>query len=73
MGLQAALPQRLLEMSDVARMLGLSYSGARLLAEVGKLEPVAVTVRGLRLFKEEDVQRCRELREEERARRSNGS
>jgi hypothetical protein len=48
-------PQLLLEASDVARALGLSYSGAMLAVARGDLHPCAITPRKLRLFRPEDV------------------
>lgn len=58
-----------LEASDVARELGLSYSGIYAMVQSGTLKPVALTKRGIRLFSEEDVailKALREARQEER-------
>jgi len=52
-------PRVLLESSDAARILGLSYSGVRVLVERGKLKPYAVTPRGVKLFDVGDVNRLR--------------
>jgi len=63
----------LLEMSDVARRLGMSYSGLYMILKAGKLEPAYVTPRGLRLFEPEKIESFRLKREEEkRARAGDG-
>lgn len=64
-------PIMLLEMSDVAAILGLSYSGARRLVGVGKLTPYAQTPRGCRLFTEEQIEVLRAFREYPSARPAN--
>ncbi len=46
----------LLTTADAARILGLSADMVRLLAREGRLPAVAETVRGLRLFRQEDVE-----------------
>jgi excisionase family DNA binding protein len=51
----APLANDLLTTADAARILGLSADMVRLLARDGRLRPAAETVRGLRLFRREDV------------------
>lgn len=43
-------PTLYMEMSDVARALGLSYSGVYALVMAGRLRPDALSVRGVRYF-----------------------
>jgi len=56
----------LLEMSDVARRLGMSYSGLYMILKAGKLEPTYVTPRGLRLFEPDKIETFRLKREEQK-------
>ena len=51
---------------DVARALDLSRERVRQLVALGRLRPLALTVRGLHLFASEDVERLRDQRERER-------
>jgi hypothetical protein len=60
----------LLEASDVARILGLSYSGFYVIVKAGKLEPAYVTPRGLRLFIPEAVELFRAQREQAKRNRA---
>jgi len=54
----------LLETADVARALGLSSERIRQLANAHRLPVIAVTPRGRRLFRIEDVEAFRRRREE---------
>jgi len=64
-----AEPAKLLESSDVARILGLSYSGVRDLVETGKLNAAFVTPRGVRLFYQAVVDALRRRRDREKRRK----
>ena len=57
----------LLEPNDAGKMLGLGTCRVRQLADQGVLKPVARTPRGTKLFRAEDVEALRRVRE--RARR----
>ncbi len=57
LGLQQPQPEVLLEPGDAAELLGVSTQRVRQLADEGRLPPVAVTRRGSRLFRREDVDR----------------
>jgi hypothetical protein len=61
-GTTSATPTLLLETSEVARALGLSYSGVYALIVAGHLRPDAVTGRGLRLFLPSTVQALKNAR-----------
>lgn len=56
-------PELLLEMSDVARRLGMSYSGTYALVSRGDLTVYAKTPRGLRLFHPTQVEALAAQRE----------
>jgi excisionase family DNA binding protein len=58
----------LLEVSDVARALGVSKDLVRQLVERGRITPFATTPRGLRLFAQHDVMALRRERDQRRAR-----
>jgi hypothetical protein len=62
--------QTLLEPRDAERILGLTSAGVRVVVDRGPLQPVAVTPRGVRLFREADVQALRRAREASAERRS---
>jgi hypothetical protein len=64
--MDGATTQTLLEMSDVARLLEISYSGLYMIVKAGKLEPAYVTPRGLRLFEPNMIERFRQQREEQK-------
>lgn len=54
--------ERYLCCKDVGRELGITASGARWLAETGRLRVAAVTPSGLRLFEPSDVEKLRKAR-----------
>jgi DNA-binding transcriptional MerR regulator len=53
----------LLEVSEAARVIGVSAQTMRMLDKRGALNPFAVTGRGLRLYQREEVERYARLRE----------
>jgi len=59
---------QLMEVGDVARVLGVSKDLVRLLVKDGRIVPTATTLRDLRLFAPGDVEALR--RERERRQRS---
>jgi excisionase family DNA binding protein len=59
---------RLLTVADAARILGVVPARVRQLANEGQLPPAATTVRGTRLFRQEDVEQLAEVREAKRRR-----
>jgi DNA-binding transcriptional MerR regulator len=60
--MEVAMREMLLESADVARLLNLTPSGVRRLADLGQLRPTAVTPRGGRLYRQEDVNALRRAR-----------
>jgi hypothetical protein len=66
MATQAQADLVLLEASDVARELNLSYSGVRVVVGNGKLAIYAVTRRGVKLFKAKDVEALKRARKADR-------
>jgi DNA-binding transcriptional MerR regulator len=54
---------QLMEVGDVARILGVSKDLVRLLVKDGRIVPTATTLRGLRLFAPGDVEALRRERE----------
>jgi hypothetical protein len=63
---------RLLEPTDAGRVLGVSASRVRALADEGRLKVAAKTERGLRLFTPDDVERLKAEREAGRQAREAG-
>jgi excisionase family DNA binding protein len=59
---------RLLTVADAARILGVVPARVRQLANEGQLPPAATTVRGTRLFRQEDVEQLARVREAKRHR-----
>ena len=59
---------RLLTVADAARILGVVPARVRQLANEGQLPPAATTVRGTRLFRQEDVEQLARVREAKRNR-----
>ncbi len=57
---------RLLTVADAARILGVVPARVRQLANEGQLPPVATTVSGTRLFRQEDVEQLAAAREAKR-------
>ncbi|MBI3455180.1 MAG: MerR family transcriptional regulator [Candidatus Rokubacteria bacterium] len=55
--------KKFLESADVARALGLTPAGVRVLARAGRLRVTAVTPRGGRLFRPAEVEALRRVRE----------
>jgi len=60
--------EKLLTAADAARILGVLPARVRQLANEGQLAPVATTVSGTRLFRQEDVERLAAAREAKRNR-----
>ena len=52
-------PEILFESKDGARLLGVSANHFRILARLGKIEPLYTTPRGCRLFRPADVMKLR--------------
>lgn len=61
-----------LQSADVGKRLGLSSRMVRELVARGALQPAGMTLRGHRLFLEEDVQRLREVRMRQAQQRRRG-
>lgn len=57
----------LLTAADAARILGVVPATVRTLALAGHLEPVAITERGIRLFRRSDVKQLASTRAAKRA------
>jgi hypothetical protein len=63
------MPKTLLEAADAGKVLDLTPGMVRVLVETGRLRPVAITPRGVRLFEPRDVEAlARERRERQRQR-----
>jgi excisionase family DNA binding protein len=60
--------ERLLTVADAARILGVVPARVRQLANEGQLPPAATTLRGTRLFRQEDVEQLARVREAKRNR-----
>jgi excisionase family DNA binding protein len=60
--------EMLLTVADAARILGVVPARVRQLANEGQLPPVATTVGGIRLFRQEDVELLAAAREAKRIR-----
>ena len=60
--------EKLLTVADAARILGVVPARVRQLANEGQLAPVATTVGGTRLFRQEDVERLAAARQAKRNR-----
>lgn len=58
---------KLMTASDAARPLKLSSNGVRFLETTGALMPAFRTVRGMRLYRQSDVERIRRERERKAA------
>jgi excisionase family DNA binding protein len=58
---------QLLEVADVARTLNVTSATIRSLAKAGRLPIAAMTPRGVRLFRSEDVLALQKLREARRS------
>ena len=63
-------PETLLESKDGGRIIGLTPAGFSALVNRGEIHPVAVTPRGLRLFRPADVEKLRRVRQANAERRS---